>query len=83
MLFIPVAAVFGITATSVRLFTVSLATLSLAAYYLFARSLFRRPGVAAIGVFLLAFDPSFIFYSRVDFAPSVLMFVLKGARFGC
>jgi hypothetical protein len=32
MLFIPVAAVFGITATSMRLFTVSLATLSLAAY---------------------------------------------------
>jgi hypothetical protein len=77
MLFIPVAALFGITAASVRLFTVSLAALSLALYYLFARRLFPHQGVAAIGVFLLAVDPSFIFYSRVDFAPSVLMFLLK------
>ncbi|HEX6699561.1 MAG TPA: glycosyltransferase family 39 protein [Gaiellaceae bacterium] len=75
--FIPVAAVFGISPASVRVFTIAVAALSLVFTYLFARRLFRSPAVAAVGVVLLATDPSFVFYSRVDFGPSVFMFLFK------
>jgi 4-amino-4-deoxy-L-arabinose transferase-like glycosyltransferase len=75
--FVPVAAVFGISPASVRVFTISVAGLSLLFTYLFARRLFRSPLIAALGTVLLATDPSFVFYSRIDFGPSVFMFLLK------
>jgi hypothetical protein len=75
--FSPVAAVFGITPASVRFFTISVAALSLLAYAAFARVLFRNAAVAAVATALLALDPSFVFFSRVDFGPSVFMFLLK------
>jgi hypothetical protein len=75
--FVPVAAAFGISPASVRGFTIAVAALSLAFTYLFARRLFRSAAIAAVGVVLLATDPSFVFYSRVDFGPSVFMFLLK------
>src|SRR5207244_1498251 len=75
--FVPVAAGFGITPASVRLFTVSVAALSLVFTYLFASRLFRSSAVAAVAVVLLACDPSFLIYSRVDFGPSVFMFLFK------
>ena len=75
--FIPVAAAFGISPTSVRAFTITVAALSLVFTYLFARRLFRSAAVAAVGTVLLATDPSFVFYSRVDFGPSVFMFLFK------
>jgi hypothetical protein len=75
--FVPVAAAFGISPASVRGFTIAVAALSLVFTYLFARRLFRSAAVAAVGVVLLATDPSFVFYSRVDFGPSVFMFLLK------
>src|ERR1051326_4169824 len=75
--FIPVAALFGITPESVRVFTITIAALSLVFTYLFARRLFRSAWVAATGTVLLATDPSFVFYSRVDFGPSVFMFLFK------
>lgn len=76
--FIPVAALFGVTPESVRWFTVITAVLALAAYYLFARRLFRSSAVAAVTACLLALDPAYIFFSRVDYGPSTLMFLLKG-----
>jgi len=75
--FVPVAAAFGISATSVRVFTITVAALSLVFTYLFARRLFRDAWVAAVGTVLVATDPSFVFYSRVDFGPSVFMFLFK------
>ncbi|HYZ76628.1 MAG TPA: glycosyltransferase family 39 protein [Gaiellaceae bacterium] len=75
--FVPVAAAFGISPASVRVFTIAVAALSLVFTYLFARRLFRSAAVAAVGIVLLATDPSFVFYSRVDFGPSVFMFLFK------
>jgi 4-amino-4-deoxy-L-arabinose transferase-like glycosyltransferase len=75
--FVPLAAAFGISPASVRVFTISVAALSLVFTYLFARRLFRSAAVAAVGTILLATDPSFVFYSRVDFGPSVFMFLFK------
>lgn len=76
--FSPVAAVFGISPASVRFFTISIAALALLAYAAFARALFPKGSVAALATALLASDPSFVFFSRVDFGPSVFMFLLKG-----
>ncbi|TML12880.1 MAG: hypothetical protein E6G33_12840, partial [Actinobacteria bacterium] len=73
--FVPVAAAFGISPASVRVFTIGVAALSLVFTYLFAWRLFRRATIAAVGIVLLATDPSFVFYSRVDFGPSVFMFL--------
>src|SRR5205085_4065768 len=39
--------------------------------------LFQRPLVAAVATALLATDPSYVFFSRIDFGPSVFMFLLK------
>ena len=75
--FTPVAAVFGITPGSVRIFTIAVAALALAATAAFARRLFPRALVAGIATLLLATDPSYVFYSRIDFGPSVFMFLLK------
>jgi hypothetical protein len=75
--FVPVAGAFGISPASVRLFTISVAALSLVFTYLFASRLFRSSAVAAVAVVLLACDPSFLIYSRVDFGPSVFMFLFK------
>ena len=77
--FLPVAAAFGITPASVRVFTIAVAALSLVFTYLFARKLFRSAWVAAVGTVLIATDPSFVFYSRVDFGPVVFMFLFKAA----
>ncbi|MDX6415211.1 MAG: hypothetical protein QOH23_2621 [Gaiellaceae bacterium] len=76
--FLPVAAVAGISAMSVRLFSVAIGALALLATYLFARRLFVRPAAAAIAAVLLATDPSFLLYSRVDFSPTVFMLLFKG-----
>src|SRR5438477_7424395 len=75
--FVPVAALFGITPASVRFFTIGISALALAATAAFARQLFPRPLVAAVATALLATDPSYVFFSRIDFGPSVFMFLLK------
>jgi hypothetical protein len=76
--FVPVAAVFGISPESVRIFTVAVGATALVATYAFAQRLFPQGRVvAALTAVLLATDPSFVFYSRVDFAPTVFMLLLK------
>jgi hypothetical protein len=75
--FTPVAALFGITPGSVRFFTIAVSALALLATAAFARQLFSRPLVAAVATALLATDPSYVFFSRIDFGPSVFMFLLK------
>jgi Dolichyl-phosphate-mannose-protein mannosyltransferase len=75
--FAPVAALAGLTPDSVRFFTIGVSALALLATAAFARQLFSRPAVAAVATALLATDPSYVFFSRVDFGPSVFMFLLK------
>lgn len=77
ILFVPVAAVFGVTAASVRTFTLLLSATALLFTFLFARRLFRSDAVATLTVCLLALDPSYLFFSRVDYGPSALMFLAK------
>jgi Dolichyl-phosphate-mannose-protein mannosyltransferase len=76
--FSPVAAAFGISPASVRFFTIVVAALALLAYARFLRILFPEEAVAVLATALLASDPSYVFFSRVDFGPSVFMFLLKG-----
>jgi Dolichyl-phosphate-mannose-protein mannosyltransferase len=75
--FAPVAAAFGLTPGSVRFFTIAVAALALVAFAAFARCVFPRPFVAGVAVLLLATDPSYVFFSRVDLGPSVFMFLLN------
>src|SRR3954447_6572469 len=77
-LFTPVAAIFGVSATSVRLFSIVLGALALLATYLAAARLFRSRVIAATAVVLMALDTAYIFYSRVDFGPIVIATLLKG-----
>src|SRR4051812_32815834 len=76
-LFTPVAAIFGVSAPSVRLFSIVLGALALLATYL-AAARFRSRVIAATAVVLMALDTAYIFYSRVDFGPIVLATLLKG-----
>src|SRR4051794_9356234 len=78
VLFTPVAAVFVVSATSVRLFSIVLGALALLATYLAAVRLFRSQAIAATAVLLIAVDTAYVFYSRVDFGPIVLAALLKG-----
>src|SRR3954447_22310470 len=77
-LFTPVAAIFGVSATSVRLFSIVLGALALLATYLAAARLFRSRAIAGTAVVLMALDTAYIFYSRVDFGPIVIATLLKG-----
>lgn len=76
--YIPIGALFGVTPESVRYFTILLGALALFVTFLFSRVLFDST-VGAIAVMLLATDPSFVFFSRVDFGPTVIMMLTKAA----
>jgi hypothetical protein len=76
IIYVPVATLFGFTPESLRYFAIIIAALSLVTTFAFAKRLFD-PAVAAATIVLLASDPSFIFYSRTDLGPFVLMMLLK------
>jgi hypothetical protein len=71
--FVPVAALFDISAASVRYLAIAVAALALLATYTFARRLFRNEAVALVALALLALDPGFIFYVRHDFDTTAFM----------
>jgi hypothetical protein len=76
--FVPVAAAAGLTPESVRFFTIGIAALALVAYAAFVRELFPgQTGILIAAMFLLASDPSYVFYSKVDLGPSTIMFLCK------
>jgi hypothetical protein len=79
----PVAAIGGLTPTGVRWFHIALAVVAMACTWLFARGLFRDGPVAAVGLVLLAIDPGWVFYSRTDFGPVLLMIALKALAGWC
>ena len=75
--FIPVVALFDISATSLRYVTIAVAALALLATYAFARRLFRSEAIALVAVLLLAFDPGLVFYARTDYGQSVFMMLAR------
>jgi hypothetical protein len=75
--YVPVAALFGSSVESVRWFTVVIAALALVTYARFVFVVFGRGAAVAVATLLLATDPSYVFYSRIDLGPSVFMFLLK------
>jgi dolichyl-phosphate-mannose-protein mannosyltransferase len=75
--FVPVAELFDFTVKSVRYLSIAVAALGMAATYAFGRRLFENSLIPALALVLLAVDPSFIFFSRVDFGPTVFMVLLK------
>jgi hypothetical protein len=76
--FAPVAAVAGLTPESVRFFTIGIAALALLGYAAFVDILFRgKTGIVVTSTLLLASDPSYVFYSKVDLGPSAVMFLCK------
>jgi hypothetical protein len=77
IILLPVVAIAGITPESLRTTTVALGAASLLATFAFARRLLGTL-TALLGTMLLATDPSFTYYVRVDYGPTALMMLLKG-----
>jgi hypothetical protein len=75
--FVPLAATGKLGVRSIRSFTLLIGALALIAISAFARR-FLGPAAAALGAILLATDPGYLFFSRTDFGPTVLMMLLKG-----
>jgi 4-amino-4-deoxy-L-arabinose transferase-like glycosyltransferase len=75
-LYMPIFALFGGSPASIRLPTICLSVLSLGLAFKVARLTFR-PIYSALLVVLMAVDPSFIFMSKLDQGPIVLMMFFK------
>ena len=75
--FVPLAAVVDLSPRSIRYFTILVGALALVAIAAFARRFFG-PAAAILGISLLAIDPSYLFFSRTDYGPTVFMMALKG-----
>jgi 4-amino-4-deoxy-L-arabinose transferase-like glycosyltransferase len=75
--FAPVAAVFGMSVASIRVFQIAVAATALLLTYLFASRFFGSWIAGAFAAFLLAADPSYVFLSRIDFGPNDFMFLAK------
>lgn len=78
---LPVFAVAGITPESVRGISLALAAGALVFSFFFFRRLFRDYRPAFLTCMLLACDPSFVLYSRQDYAAIGTMMVLKMSGF--
>ncbi len=70
-------ALLGVNVVAMRLATVLLGAAAVALTYVFARRLFGV-GAAVVAGALLATDPSFIMYMRVDYGPIAMPMLLKG-----
>jgi SGNH domain (fused to AT3 domains)/Dolichyl-phosphate-mannose-protein mannosyltransferase len=75
-LFFPIFALFGVSAETIRLPTILISFLTLGVAFALARLTFR-PAYSAVLVLLMAADPMFIFMSKVDYGPIVLMMFFK------
>lgn len=78
---LPVFAVAGITPESVRGISLALAAGALGFSFFFFRRLFRDYRPAFLTCMLLACDPSFVLYSRQDYAAIGAMMLLKMGGF--
>ncbi len=77
-LFIAIFKIIGINTFVVRATTLALGFAVLILVYLWTSQLFNR-SVGLISLLLLSSDPNFIFHTRMDFGPTVLMLIFKMA----
>jgi len=75
-LYFPVFEIFPVSPITVRLPAILIGGISLLATYLALLRLANRRVALWVGS-LIATDPSFIFHTRIDFGPTVLMMLLK------
>jgi hypothetical protein len=75
--FTPVAALADMTPESVRYFTIGVAALGLIATFAWVARLFQDHVVAAVALVLLAVDPAYVFFGRVDTGPTAIALLLK------
>ena len=75
-LYFPVFEIFPVSPVTVRLPAILIGGISLLATYLALLRLANRRVALWVGS-LIATDPSFIFHTRIDFGPTVLMMFLK------
>jgi Dolichyl-phosphate-mannose-protein mannosyltransferase len=75
-LYFPIFALFGVSAETIRLPTIFISLLTLGVAFALARLTFR-PTYSALFVLLMAVDPMFIFMSKADYGPIVLMMFFK------
>jgi 4-amino-4-deoxy-L-arabinose transferase-like glycosyltransferase len=77
-IYYPVFKIFGVSAESIRLPVIIISAFTLGLSYLLARILFNQ-WLAIMYVAVLGTDPAFIYFSKLDFGPIVLMVLLKTA----
>jgi Dolichyl-phosphate-mannose-protein mannosyltransferase len=75
-LYFPIFALFGVSAETIRLPTIFISLLTLGLTFKLAGLTFR-PSYSALLVLLMAIDPIFIFMSKADYGPIVLMMFFK------
>ena len=75
-IYFPIFALFGGSPETIRLPTIFISLLTLALTFKLSRLHFR-PSYSALLVLLMAADPIFIFMSKVDYGPIVLMMFFK------
>lgn len=75
--FVPLAATVPLGPRSIRYLTIAIGALGLIATAAFARRLIG-PTAAAVGIVLLAIDPSYLIFSRTDYGATGFMSLLKG-----
>jgi hypothetical protein len=74
--YFPIFKLFGVSAVTIRLPVILISLISLWMVFIISRLYFNTL-TSAIVVSLVAFDPIFIFMTKLDFGPIVFMMVLK------
>src|SRR4051794_11167532 len=75
-IYAPIFALFGVSPATVRLPAICISMLSLLITFFLARETFN-PSMSALLVLVMALDPTFIFLTKLDFGPIVLMMFFK------
>ncbi len=75
-LYLPIFGLFGVSPTTIRLPAIGLSVISILLVWAIARTTFGRL-TSALLVAVVALDPAFIFMTKLDFGPVVLMLLLK------
>lgn len=75
-LYYPVFRIFGIDLWTIRTPVILITALSLLLIFLLLRKIFS-PGFALVTLTILAFDPSLIYMTRLDYGPNALELFLK------
>jgi hypothetical protein len=74
--YFPIFKLFGVSAATIRLPVICVSLVSLWMIFMISRLYFNAP-TSAVVTSLVAFDPIFIFMTKLDFGPIVFMMLLK------